>query len=560
MAAAQGQAGHGHGVVGRAVEVAGDVADGEQAADDGAVLAGDLHVLVNVHAEHDGRQADVATHTVEGRVLHGHQPLGCLAEVLVGALGAQLVVALDRGDQVLGVHTELLGELLDGVGLVGGDEALVHADLLALLLGHVGLDGLLVVELAGPLGAGGHVVGVEDLVVVAAVLGAVEEVRHRGHLTALLVAEAVAVVLHREEGHVAHGAGAAVEVMQDAGGADVLHLGTRPHGHLVAVAGAAVLLAVDVGHLGGVVAHHVVVVHEVARGEDDALGGVELHVRAVGLLGDDAGDVAGLVLNKLAGGRLIEDLEALALGPRADVLHAVARVVGLGAEVEGEVAHGVVVDVLDRARPLGGGVDHLGAGLLAEVPQPLQGLAGVVGPQHDLVMARAVRAVLVDEGGNGCHAGRVGLVLEHGVAGVALAGGGVLLLEQGDLGTGLEGRDGGGHTGGTGADDHDVVVIGLGDVGDGVGLGEEGRRGRGVGDAGALGCQCCCGVAGDGCDGGQACGALNGGATGDGCCHDEPPVTLVASPLRWKVVALLCLAFGALGIALRLLPRRLAPS
>ena len=502
----------------------------------------------------------MATHAVEGRVLHGHQPLGCLAEVLVGALGAQLVVALDRGDQVLGVHTELLGELLDGVGLVGGDEALVHADLLALLLGHVGLDGLLVVELAGPLGAGGHVVGVENLIIVAAILGAVEEVRHRGHLAALLVAEAVAVVLHREEGHVAHGAGAAVEVMQDAGGADVFHLGTRPHGHLVAVAGAAVLLAVDVGHLGGVVAHHVVVVHEVARGEDDALGGVELHVRAVGLLGDDAGHVAGLVLNKLAGGRLIEDLEALALGPRADVLHAVARVVGLGAEVEGEVAHGVVVDVLDGARPLGGGVDHLGAGLLAEVPQPLQGLAGVVGPQHDLVMARAVRAVLVDEGGNGCHAGRVGLVLEHGVAGVALAGGGVLLLEQGDLGAGLEGRDGGGHTGGTGADDHDVVVIGLGDVGDGVGLGEEGRRGRGVGDAGALGCQGRCGVAGDGCDGGQACGALNGGATGDGCCHDEPPVTLVVSPLGRKAIGLPCRVLGTLGIAFRLLPRRLAPS
>ena len=77
-------------------EVTGNVADGEQA---GNRLLGTvfehLHVLVDVHAGHDGRYAHMAMDTVERRSVDGREPLSLLAEVLVAALRNQLVVALD---------------------------------------------------------------------------------------------------------------------------------------------------------------------------------------------------------------------------------------------------------------------------------------------------------------------------------------------------------------------------------------------------------------------------------------------------------------------------------
>ena len=121
------------------------------------------------------------------------------------------------------------------------------------------------------------------------------------------------------------------------------------------------------------------------------------------------------------------------------------------------------------------GIDHLRAGLLADVPQPLQSLAGVVGPQAHLLAIGEVAAVGIDERYDGLHAAGSRLVDDDGVAGVALGHCRGLLLKQRHLRAGLVGRDGGGHARGAGADDHDIVIAGVGDVGDGLGLHEECR-------------------------------------------------------------------------------------
>ena len=58
-------------------------------------------------------------------------------------------------------------------------------------------------------------------------------------------------------------------------------------------------------------------------------------------------------------------------------------------------------------------------------------------------------------------------------AAVALGDGHDLLLQAGYGRAGLNGGQGGRHAGGTGTHDHNVVLLGLGDVGDGFGRDQE---------------------------------------------------------------------------------------
>lgn len=107
---------------------------------------------------------------------------------------------------------------------------------------------------------------------------------------------------------------------------------------------------------------------------------------------------------------------------------------------------------------------------------PLHGLAGVHGPQLHQVAVRAVLAVLDELAHQVLDVGRVARGEVDAGARVALGDGHALLLEQRDRRARLAGGKGGGNARGAGADDHDVVIVGLGDIGDRLGLDEEARN------------------------------------------------------------------------------------
>lgn len=117
--AADGESQHVHGVVDAAVEAAGHVAHSEQAVD-GRVLVGLQHLIVGVdeQATDDGRKShtELVGYHDERRGVDGAHERGVLAEVVIGALGAQLVVAvhgrLNRGGiQLVGARFRVGGNL-----------------------------------------------------------------------------------------------------------------------------------------------------------------------------------------------------------------------------------------------------------------------------------------------------------------------------------------------------------------------------------------------------------------------------------------------------------------
>ena len=242
----------------------------------------------------------------------------------------------------------------------------------------------------------------------------------------------------------------------------------------MAIAGLVHLLATEILQVGQVVGHHIVVVLVVARGQDDALGGIELHV-AVGGFRNDTGH-AGSIAHELLGLSVVEHLHALRGGVLGQHLHAVARVVGLRAEVDGQVVHGIPVHFLDGSRPLHRAVGNLGTLGGGQVEQPRDALAGVLRPQLYLLALAAVLMILDEARHHGLHAGRIGGVQQNARSSVALGDGRRLLLNEGDGGSGLASRNGGGHTRSAGAHDNHVVVLGLGDIGDGLGRGQEARK------------------------------------------------------------------------------------
>ena len=83
---AEGQAGVEEGVVGRAEELAAQVACGVEALDDLALLGDDTAKLVGQNARGDGRAADMTAGAPEGSMFDLVQILGGLAEVKILAL------------------------------------------------------------------------------------------------------------------------------------------------------------------------------------------------------------------------------------------------------------------------------------------------------------------------------------------------------------------------------------------------------------------------------------------------------------------------------------------
>lgn len=117
--AADGESQHVHGVVDAAVEAAGHVAHSEQAVD-GRVLVGLQHLIVGVdeQATDDGRKSrtELVGHHDERRGVDGAHERGVLAEVVIGALGAKLVVVIHRflhgcGIQLVGTRFRVGGNL-----------------------------------------------------------------------------------------------------------------------------------------------------------------------------------------------------------------------------------------------------------------------------------------------------------------------------------------------------------------------------------------------------------------------------------------------------------------
>lgn len=117
--AADGESQHVHGVVDAAVEAAGHVAHSEQAVD-GRVLVGLQRLIVGVdeQATDDGRKShtELVGHHDERRGVDGAHERGVLAEVVIGALGAKLVVVIHRflhgcGIQLVGARFRVGGNL-----------------------------------------------------------------------------------------------------------------------------------------------------------------------------------------------------------------------------------------------------------------------------------------------------------------------------------------------------------------------------------------------------------------------------------------------------------------
>ena len=491
------------------------VAHGVQAGDDVVVGVEDLEVNGGLEAAHAHEQHGVGQLVaVERRVLDGEHAVGTLAEVLVDALLGQLVVALDRGAELLHRHAHLLGELLDGVGLNAGVgcHGLVEHGLRDVGVAAVGTAGHLVVvnvpahvavaavhvlQLVGPL-------GVEDLP--GGLLGQAAELVLEGLATHVLVHEAVAVDVGQQEG--VHAQGTA-QVVGHRGEGAVLHLGADPHAHALAVTGVrgvagGVAVGEDAGKARGprhVVGHHVLVAGEVARGEQDGLGGVDLRVVAVDVLADDARDGALVVLaDELAGPRgelegyacldadVVDGLDPRCHGGKRDLAVAedgIEVVLGVGVVRLGPVrlAHGEValVHVVGVALVLN---DVLA---LHRCEEPVERLAGVVGPKVEDALVGTVAALLHELAHGGVAVDLdAQVLLDLAADGAELVGAalpGVGLLDDDDvLGAVLNGGAAGAQAGKGGTDDDDVGVDGLLDVGgvDGRGGLHEGRRVGGV--------------------------------------------------------------------------------
>ena len=262
--------------------------------------------------------------------------------------------------------------------------------------------------------------------------------------------------------------------------------------------------AAVVGVLGGVVAHHLVVCAVVAAGQDDLLG-VYLDVAGIGL-GVSAAHGAGYILNELLPGGSEDDL---ATGGHACVHGGLAGPLHVGVRGDGAVEVGiellaVVVALVAREALradvallvgllLGGRtLEHLEVRALDE---PVEVDAGVVVPVRKHPRVDAGGALLLhlvhdDLFGRPLDAQVLLNLRAHDaeVAGhvddrVRVLG----LLLQGDglharLGCGLEGCS----AGQAHADDEDVAVLLIDDVGGNLGLGEE-SRGLGGGHSGLIG-------------------------------------------------------------------------
>ena len=224
------------------------------------------------------------------------------------------------------------------------------------------------------------------------------------------VAETLALRVEREQRAGAPGAACAAADGHPAAGGRLDHAAS-PDAHLVAGTGARTgarpILSRCTGALAPLHAFvqqgpaHLGVADVVAGAQDDTLGGVELHVVAIGVGGDEARHVAGLVLNELDAGVLEVPGSTVLLGVLLDVLVHELDVVAVVA-VELRVAGpGLVAAALD-------GVLHVGArpGSLRVAQRVVEHVGHV-----EVALVRRGLAVNHHERASEVHVGVVGLAL-----------------------------------------------------------------------------------------------------------------------------------------------------
>ena len=409
-----------------------------------------------------------------------------LEEVGVFALLANLVVALDGLLGLVDVNVELLEQLVDGVGnlvVVGGLlDAFLHR--LGMGSGRIGRRGAHSAEripehTAAELercGVVGLEVGVENrpAVVVAAV-------DHGADALALnpggLVHEALALGVHEQEGAMIHSSGLRVH---HRGPRAVLEGTADPCGHVVAVTGVA-LVGAQAGHNlvrdGGELVDVLVVVAHVAGGEHDALGGVVLHVLALFVLADGAGDFTLVVGNELLSRHVVHELEIARLFSLGDEQVLDVRRDGDCLVFLSEVAaedHVIAID-LGVHRGIGANGDHaLRAIGLGKVEQPVHAALALAEPLGNEGLTAAVAAggdsALHFDGLVEMDVERVERLRRDGARTAnAVAVGHAVFLNQGDLGAILRGVQSAAGSRIAGANDEHFGLDGFGDIGDSLG-------------------------------------------------------------------------------------------
>ena len=477
-AAAVAVAGHVDGIV-HGADVAHHVAERVQALDGLTLGVKALKVDVRAQAAGNGQQGRTDLQRVERPLLHRGQEHGLFVVVGVLARLAHAVVALDRGLEGVRVAADLLGQLVERVGLVRVSSLDVGGDLRLEVLGRqlqvaaVGTERI--PEHAAAVGQAVHEVGlpvrVEDGPRLAVRL-AVDGQRLALH-PGVLAHETLAVVVDEQK-----------RAMEPAERLRVHHRGQRqilqlragPHAHLVAVArvhahrrvlaaGLAVL-----GADGSVRLHHLGIAADVARAQHDALARVVLHV-AVARLADAADDSRAL-LHQLHGGRIEHEFSSVLHGiviaqfGAGEPRRGEARLLGNREHVVSRLLGVHVVVAVERAHHRGAA--H-GLGLRQ---QPVRRLLGVVEELRDEILVRAAGA-LGDPVLLGVHLVHLDAQLVHvvrvdGAEAAAAAVPAGRLLDDGHLAALLGRRRGACAAGQARADDEDVGVHRAGDIGDGL--------------------------------------------------------------------------------------------
>ena len=355
------------------------------------------------HAEGED-VADLAG--IERRLDDGIHAVGTLAEVVIAAQAGKLVVAGDGLAELVGRHTDGLGELLDGVSLGRGGFLNLGrgalADLLDVVAPGLALQVVVDIPVAGmAVRHGVHllgILGVEDLE--GLLLGLTDGYLGEQVTGHVLVAETVAVLVDQQERVAAKGA---TEGVRHDGGGGELRSGAGPSGHLEAhahVGGVALVIGGSPAehHLEGlmaVVGAHLGVRAVVAAGIDDGLG-------------VDLGDLAICVLAPCAHNRALvvrDELQALGgemhVGAGLDDLHDLV--------VQGDLVGTEADDV---------GVHRVQLGVVVVL-----GVLGVVEAGHIHVAVDRLAA----------HAAR-----RHLVTGDARLSGGLVGVQEDDVGVGRD--------------------------------------------------------------------------------------------------------------------------
>ena len=429
-------------------------AGGVEAGNGIALAVGHSVAVVHHDTGVDARDAHISLDAEERGSVYGRHVGSGHAEIVVGALGAQLVVSLDAGHSLLDGNAGHLAELLEGIPR--HHRFGIHPGAALAYEGHR--------RYAGDTLHGAFGLRVEDAVVDAAILGFVGgghgdvQAAHRNGF----VAEALAVDIEGQEG-IEH-EGADIVGVDLPGVSERCHAPACQNAEDVPVACVVDQAEGEHGRIAHVPIHHRLVVHVIAGGQHHALCGGELHIGAVFLLADGAGDGAVLFLDELhAGGFVVECGTAVGclLGESS---HEVL-IRGLGRVANGDnaaviVADGAVGEELD-------GLDADGAALGYHPRHGFLGVFHIVVEQvvvdPPVVEAGPVAAPALDAGGGGV------LFRDEGAT-VAIGGHHGLFLEAGYLCALFHGGKYGGHAGAARAYYDDVVGFLGGELGDRLAL------------------------------------------------------------------------------------------